>query len=112
MFPYFMLTCLPILFRNEFMELIERNNFLSVMDAEFNKVADGEGHCIFLSGEAGIGKTALIKLFSKKADKKCKIYQGTCDALFSPRPLGPVFDILWQMHGLGWENKVSISDRS
>ena len=94
------------------MELIERDMFLSLMSTEFEKVQDSEGHCILVSGEAGIGKTSLVKTFCKKVEKECKIYQGTCDALFTPRPLGPLFDIILQMHGLGWENTVSISDRS
>ncbi len=99
------------------MELIERDKYLSLMHTEFEKVAQGEGHCILISGEAGIGKTSLVKTFCKKVKKDpvaigCKIYQGTCDALFTPRPLGPVFDIILQMHGFGWENTVSISDRA
>ena len=94
------------------MKLIERDNFLSLMHTNFERVAASDGHCILVSGEAGIGKTSLVKTFCKKVTKECKFYQGTCDALFTPRPLGPVFDIIWQMHGLGWENSVSISDRS
>ncbi len=99
------------------MELIERAGFLASLQATFENVVAGEGHCMLVSGEAGIGKTSLVKTFCKKVKKDpmaigCKIYEGTCDALFTPRPFGPVFDIILQMHGLGWENKVSISDRS
>ncbi|HET6768118.1 MAG TPA: AAA family ATPase, partial [Chitinophagaceae bacterium] len=94
------------------MELIERRKFLSLMHSKFENVKASEGHCILVSGEAGIGKTSLVKTFCKPVKKECRIYQGTCDALFTPRPLGPVFDIVWQMHGLGWEHSVNISDRS
>ena len=94
------------------MELIERDTFLSLMHAKFENVTESEGHCILVSGEAGIGKTSLVKTFCKKVKKECNVYQGTCDALFTPRPLGPVLDIIWQMHGAGWENSVNISDRS
>ena len=38
----------------------------------------------------------------KKND--CYIYQGTCDALFTPRPLSPLYDIAWQMNSDLWEN--------
>lgn len=48
------------------MELIERDDFLALLQAQFNNVESGEGHCIFVSGEAGIGKTAMIKSFCKE----------------------------------------------
>lgn len=94
------------------MELVEREEFLSLMHVEFEKVMSGEGHCLLVGGEAGFGKTSLVRAFCKMIKEKCSIYEGTCDALFAPRPLGPVFDIIMQMHGLDWENTVSISDRS
>jgi predicted ATPase/DNA-binding CsgD family transcriptional regulator len=95
------------------MELIERDSFLSLMRTEFEKVSENEGHSILVSGEAGIGKTSLVKAFCKSLQKQYKIYQGTCDALFTPRPLGPILDIIWQMQGMdGWANTLSISDRS
>jgi predicted ATPase/DNA-binding CsgD family transcriptional regulator len=95
------------------MELIERDSFLSLMRAEFEKVSESEGHCILVSGEAGIGKTSLVKTFCKSTQKQYKIYQGTCDALFTPRPLGPILDIIWQMQGgHSWANTLNISDRS
>jgi predicted ATPase len=49
------------------MELIERADFMAVLDAELKNVKDGEGRCILITGEAGIGKTSLVKnLCSKK----------------------------------------------
>src|SRR6476659_9269375 len=82
------------------MELIERAVFLGSMQQAFQNVAAGEGHCIFVSGEAGIGKTSLVREFCNRVKKRCNICQGTCDALFSPRPLAPLYDILLQ----GWNN--------
>ena len=70
------------------MELIERDSFLTALQSQFENVSEGEGHCIFVSGEAGIGKTSLVKAFCNEVKNKCNIYQGTCDALFTPRPLG------------------------
>ena len=60
-------------------------------------VAESEGHCVFVTGEAGIGKTALVKAFCKQQQTDCTIYQGACDALFTPRPLAPLYDIIWQV---------------
>src|SRR5215831_7422779 len=79
------------------MELIERANFLEELQAKFEVVAASEGHCVLVSGEAGIGKTSLIKTFCSAIKDESKIFQGTCDSLFTPRPLAPVYDILWQM---------------
>lgn len=94
------------------MELIERAGFLSLLQTKFEEVAAGEGHCILVSGEAGIGKTSLVKAFCKEKSDDCSIYQGTCDALFTPRPLAPLYDILWQLGAEGWESGGSLADRA
>lgn len=79
------------------MELIERDGFLDLLRARFATLATGEGHCVLVSGEAGIGKTSLVRAFSREKKDDCILYQGTCDALFTPRPLAPLHDVLWQM---------------
>jgi DNA-binding CsgD family transcriptional regulator/tetratricopeptide (TPR) repeat protein len=79
------------------MELIEREQPLTLIDTLFQKVQEEEGHCIFISGEAGIGKTSLVKAFVSKVKSRCSVYQGTCDALFTPRPLAPLMDVMFQM---------------
>jgi DNA-binding CsgD family transcriptional regulator len=80
-------------------ELIERAEFLNSLHMKFESVAEGEGHCVLLSGEAGIGKTSLIKVFCQEKKNVGKIYHGTCDALFTPRPLAPIYDIILQIRG-------------
>ena len=94
------------------MELIERDGFLVPMQAKFENITDGEGHCILVCGEAGIGKTSLIRAFCKDVKNNCKIYQGTCDALFSPRPLGPIYDIIWQMGSDIVDSSRNITERA
>src|SRR4051812_27242182 len=94
------------------MELVERSEVLAFLQTQFENVADGEGHCIFISGDAGIGKTALIKAFCKQQPNGCNIYQGACDALFTPRPLAPLYDIIWQVHSDLWPSTHTIEERS
>ena len=94
------------------MELIERDGFLDLLQTQFSKVTAGEGHCVFLCGEAGIGKTTLVKVFCKQQKGGCNIYQGACDALFTPRPMAPLYDIIWQVNSDLWPTSHTIEERS
>ena len=87
------------------MELVERAGFITALQSKFNDLAAGEGHCILVSGEAGIGKTSLVRAFCREKKQDAKVYRGTCDALFAPRPLAPLYDIIWQMGKDGWDKK-------
>jgi ATP/maltotriose-dependent transcriptional regulator MalT len=94
------------------MELIERVPFLSLLEKKFEKISAGEGHCIFISGEAGIGKTSLVKTFCIEKNDNCNIYQGACDSLFTPRPLAPLYDIMWQVNNNLWSHRPANDDRT
>ena len=94
------------------MELVERSEFLAMLQQKFSMVSDSEGHCVFVSGESGIGKTSLVKAFCKEQRGACKIYQGACDALFTPRPLAPLYDIIWQLNSELWPKGQVVEERS
>ncbi len=94
------------------MELIERDGFLEILQTQFKNIAAGEGHCVFVSGEAGIGKTSLVRAFCKEHKDDCAIYQGACDALFTPRPLAPLFDIIWQVNSELWPKSHTLEKRA
>jgi DNA-binding CsgD family transcriptional regulator/tetratricopeptide (TPR) repeat protein len=94
------------------MELIERETYLSLLHTKLSKVDEGEGHSLFLYGESGIGKTSLLKAFKKDLNKKYKIFEGVCDALFTPRPLAPLFDIAWQISPDLMQGTTDIHDRT
>jgi len=79
------------------MKLLEREVYLNTINAIFNGIALNGGHTLFISGEPGIGKTSLIKTFIKQVGNKVRILTGGCDSLFTPRPLGPLFDISTQL---------------
>jgi AAA ATPase domain len=46
-----------------------------------------------MSGEAGVGKTALTRRFCDEQRHAVRVMWGACDALFTPRPLGPFLDV-------------------
>jgi DNA-binding CsgD family transcriptional regulator len=50
---------------------------------------------VLIAGEAGIGKTALVRAFC--ADRRA--LATACDALYTPRPLGPFVDLAEEVAG-------------
>ena len=51
------------------------------------------GRLVLVSGEAGIGKTALLRRPCEACGGSARILWGGCDSLFTPRALGPLLDI-------------------
>ena len=75
-------------------ELLERDEQLGALGAALSEVAErGVGLVVLVHGEAGIGKTALVRRFCGQAGGSVRVLWATCDPLFTPRPLGPLFDI-------------------
>jgi DNA-binding CsgD family transcriptional regulator/tetratricopeptide (TPR) repeat protein len=52
-----------------------------------------------VGGEAGVGKTSLARAFCAEADPHPGALWGRCDALFTPRPLGPILELAEQVGG-------------
>lgn len=73
--------------------LIERDSQLAALKALADRAGTGKGHIVLVSGEAGIGKTSLIRRFLATVPQDWRAGLGGCDALFTPRPLGPVQDV-------------------
>jgi DNA-binding CsgD family transcriptional regulator/tetratricopeptide (TPR) repeat protein len=61
--------------------------------------ATGMGHVVLLRGEAGVGKTALIREFCERRAGSTTIAGGACEPLFAPRPLGPFLEIAQSLDG-------------
>jgi DNA-binding CsgD family transcriptional regulator/tetratricopeptide (TPR) repeat protein len=76
--------------------LLEREFELGRLDGLVDDARAGHGHVVFVAGEAGIGKSALITELARRADD-VRIVTGRCDALSTPRALGPFLDIADQM---------------
>ena len=81
------------------MELLEREQFFNELETILGDVAGGNGRFVLVSGEAGIGKTTLVEHFAEANKQQARVLWGACDALFTPRPLGPLYDIAHQTRG-------------
>lgn len=76
------------------MDLLERDELLRELDERLAEAATGSGRMVLVAGEAGIGKTSLVRAFAAKCAGKALVLQGACDPLATPRPLGPFLDML------------------
>ncbi|HEX4760875.1 MAG TPA: AAA family ATPase, partial [Thermoleophilaceae bacterium] len=75
-------------------ELLERSRELAQLDELLHAVSgSSRGRLVLVGGEAGVGKTALLRRFCQDAGESARILLGACDALFTPRPLGPFIDV-------------------
>ena len=72
--------------------LIERERELALLTDLRDEVARaGAGHLVLVGGEAGVGKTSLVRAVAASGAGR-RLF-GACDSLFTPRPLGPLLDI-------------------
>ena len=74
-------------------ELFEREGALVALADAFADVGSGRGRLVLVAGEAGCGKSVLIRRFSDEIVGRCRVRLGSCDPLSTPRPLGPWHDI-------------------
>ena len=73
--------------------LLERAEHLGVLGDLLGSV-NGSGRLALISGEAGVGKSALVDVFCEvQAATGTRVLSGRCDDLFAPRPLAPLSDI-------------------
>lgn len=87
------------------MGLLERDTYLQSLNGWLDQAATGSGCIVLVAGEAGIGKTSLLQQFARQLDgakrvparaTSARIFWGGCEALFTPHPLAPLYDIARQ----------------
>ena len=81
------------------MELLERGPFLARLRDLSEENRQGRGRLILISGEAGIGKTALVEAFCADAANDADVLWGSCDAVLPARPFAPLVDIADNVDG-------------
>src|SRR5678815_1958981 len=79
------------------MNLFERDEYLQTLQNGFDKTLAGKGNSILILGEAGIGKSSLVRSFLEDVQGKSQVFMALCDSLFTPRPLGVLYDLAQQV---------------
>jgi len=77
--------------------LLERDSFLAALREGVEAARVGHGRALFISGEAGIGKSSLVATFLAELGGDLAVLRGYCDALFTPRAFGAVLDLMAQL---------------
>ncbi|MFV2039652.1 MAG: AAA family ATPase, partial [Acidimicrobiales bacterium] len=68
--------------------LLERDGELELMADLLAGVGSG-GKVVLIRGEAGIGKSSLVREFGRRHHDEADVLFGFCDDLLTPQPLGP-----------------------
>lgn len=73
-------------------ELLERATLLEELGRVLAETSDS-GRVVLVAGEAGIGKSALVRRFAELRSGRERFLYGACDPLLTPRALGPLHDL-------------------
>ena len=72
--------------------LLERDQELRRLRTCVTEAASGHGSAVLLFGEAGVGKTSVVRAFSREVAGTVRMLAGACDDLLTPRTFGPLRD--------------------
>jgi DNA-binding CsgD family transcriptional regulator len=75
--------------------LAQREPELDMLAGALERAAGGSGMFVLVRGPAGIGKSALLREFTRTVGDSAFQLSGMCDDLASPRP----FEAFWEMAG-------------
>jgi ATP/maltotriose-dependent transcriptional regulator MalT len=74
-------------------QLIERAEALATLRQYVDEVATAVGRLVLIRGEAGIGKTSLLRAFVEDGPPEINVVWGACDGVSTPQPYGPFEDM-------------------
>src|SRR4051794_41667327 len=72
--------------------LLERDAPLAALLTALDEAEGGRGSIALVSGEAGIGKTSLVREFATRAEARARLLQAACADLVTARTLRPPHD--------------------
>jgi DNA-binding CsgD family transcriptional regulator/tetratricopeptide (TPR) repeat protein len=74
------------------MRLLEREAYLAALGEHLAAAAAGGGRLVAVGGEAGVGKTSLVRRFADD-QSDAPVRWAACDGLFTPQPLAALQDL-------------------
>jgi DNA-binding CsgD family transcriptional regulator len=74
-------------------DLLERQTQLAELAQYQREAAGAAGKVVFVSGEAGAGKSALVEQFAQQLPRTLRVLWGHSDALQTSRVLGPINEV-------------------
>jgi DNA-binding SARP family transcriptional activator/DNA-binding CsgD family transcriptional regulator/tetratricopeptide (TPR) repeat protein len=77
----------------EAVALVERAHLMESLTGLHDDALAGTGQLVLVHGEAGAGKSALARAWTRGLGDGTRVLVGACDPLSSPRPLGPLLDV-------------------
>ncbi|HET9437335.1 MAG TPA: AAA family ATPase, partial [Gaiellaceae bacterium] len=93
-------------------DLLERDEPYAQLEADLERARLGAGRIVLVGGEAGVGKTSLVRWFASRQATGVRVLWGACEALFTPRPLGPVYDVVGRLEGWTVAAPATDADRT
>jgi DNA-binding CsgD family transcriptional regulator/tetratricopeptide (TPR) repeat protein len=83
--------------------LLEREDGLAALARSLDAVQRAAtGQAVFVAGEAGVGKTSLVRHFCDGL-RGTRLFWGGCDPLATPPPLGPFVEVTSELGGAAAE---------
>lgn len=73
--------------------VLERDAELSALEEAARALGDGRGRFVLLAGEAGIGKTTLVRALHERVGGHASFFVGACEPLSVPVPLAPLREL-------------------
>jgi DNA-binding CsgD family transcriptional regulator/tetratricopeptide (TPR) repeat protein len=74
--------------------LVEREAPLAALKQYLDEASARVGRFVLIRGEAGIGKTTIVREFVRSRPPDVIVVSGACDGVSTPQPFGPLEDMV------------------
>jgi DNA-binding CsgD family transcriptional regulator/tetratricopeptide (TPR) repeat protein len=91
--------------------LLEREAELELLENAVETAGAGSGSVVLLSGEAGIGKTSVVRALIRNVAGRGRVITGACEDMLAPRVLGPLRDATRARPGGPLADALAVNDR-